>query len=129
MNRKPQPFDVVSSGTLRDSDLLESMLDTLEYYRPRKYKQLIAEGREVLDKFGDFGYLSYLLIDTPNDDTTEAELNEREQEIDSISWLLYESLWDAMDDIAPKDCSFCSHFGDGALLGFWPYEDSKLWED
>lgn len=114
MNTKPKPFDVISSGTLRDSDLLDAMLDTLETYRPVKYREMIAQGRGYLAKYGDFGYLSYIQGES--------------DELDSMSWLIYETLPRAMDDITPNDCYYGSHPGDGALIGFWPDEDSPLWE-
>jgi hypothetical protein len=101
------------------------MLDTLEYYRPRKYAELIAEGRAVLDKYPDFGYVSYLW---PKDDMTLDEIDKARDELESISWLIHEDLYNAMQDISPAGCSYGSHFGDGALMGFWPDEDSDLWE-
>ena len=117
MNKKPKPFDVISQATLRDSDLLRAMIETLELYRPVKYKDLISEGNEVLEKFGDFGYVSYLY-----------RSGEASTGFDDILWLINEDLYDAMQDISPAGCCYGSHPGDGALFGFWPFEDSELWE-
>ena len=117
MNAKPKSFDVISQATLRDSDLLQSMTSTLEYYRPKKYMKLIKESNLILKQYGDFGYISYI----QDGDIWTAEM-------DYISWLINEDLFDAMQDIAPAGCHFGSHPGDGALIGFWPFEDSSLWE-
>jgi hypothetical protein len=32
---------------------------------------------------------------------------------------IWENLFDAMNDIAPKDCYFGAHEGDGSDFGFW----------
>ena len=112
MNKKPDPFEVISSSTLRDSDLLEAYIAALELYRPIKYKNLIAEGRSILEKHGDFGYIGYLDEDLQ----------------DHLSWVIHEDFSSALDDIAPAGCYFGSHPGDGALIGFWPFEESPLWE-
>ena len=115
MNKKPQPFDIVSSGTLRDSDILDALLRVLECYRPVKYKDLIAKGREILDSYPDFGYASYLYDEV--DEST----------VDKLNWLINEELFYAMQDVAPSGCYYGSHPGDGALLGFWPPDESPLW--
>lgn len=123
MNRKPKPFDTVSSATLRDSDLLDAMLGVLEYYRPRKYADVIKQGRAAQEKFGnDFGYIGYLLSEG------HADTKATEEQADELQWLICETLYDCMNEIAPAGCSYGSHPGDGALFGFWPDEDSDLWE-
>jgi hypothetical protein len=123
MNSKPKAFDTVSTATLRDSDLLRAMLDTLKQYRPKKYADLIAEGEAVLEKFGDFGYIGYLQAG----ENLEVDMATPD-EMDNIEWLINEDLYDAMNDIAPAGTSYGSHPGDGALFGYWPDEDSDMWE-
>lgn len=123
MNAKPKPFDTVSSATLRDSDLMVAMLDTLEYYRPKKYANLIKKGNAIITKYGDFGYIGHLPYVASSDEGIPSS-----DELDDIDWFIHEDLWDAVQSIAPAGTSFCSHPGDGALFGFWPDEDSDLWE-
>jgi len=119
MNKKPQPFDIVSSGTLRDSDILDAMLSVLERYRPIKYKDLIAKGRDILDSYPDFGYISYCYDEV--DELIYPLL------IDELDWLINEDLFNAMQDVAPSGCYYGSNPGDASLLGFWPPDESPLW--
>ena len=126
MNKKPQPFDIVSSGTLRDSDLLDAMLRVLECYRPVKYKDLIAKGREFLEVYPDFGYISYFYeVDKLYPFLIVDELIY--PLIDELDWLINEDLFNAMQDVAPSGCYYGSNPGDASLLGFWPPDESPLW--
>jgi len=104
MNRKPQPNTSVSWGTLRDIDVLEALLDILIEYRPKKYKNIIKEGQDILEKMRN-------------------ENNHLNQE--EISWFINETLWDACNSIAPKECYFGAHFGDSANFGFWKFDKDE----
>ena len=86
----------VSCGTMREEDLIpcfESVLDgaDVDYSgnRPECVDALL-EGEELTDK-------------------------EREE----VGYYLNETLFDLMNDIAPPNCYFGSHPGDGCDYGFW----------
>ena len=38
-------------------------------------------------------------------------------------WILNETIWDAMNEIAPEGCYFGPHPGDGCDFGFWQSEE------
>lgn len=85
----------VSTGTLRDADLLASFADELESFHYRRYAKLISEARSLLD----------------NDP-------------DGIASDVVNELRDALDECAPSYLYFGASEGDGADFGWWPAMDS-----
>ena len=90
----------VISATLREQDLIpafEGVLDIagVEYDRPDSVDKLLL-GQEL----------------------TDAEWEE-------VGFYLNESLFDLLNEIAPKGTYFGSHPGDGADFGFWEEEDEE----
>lgn len=100
----------VSTGTLRDQDLLRAFADTLDsLLQPDMPDEsfLVCDARnqaDILDGENLFG----VLLD-------EAEIHAG----DVIS-----DLEDALQEFAPPYCRFGAHEGDGADFGFWPCVDS-----
>lgn len=96
---------LVSSGTLQLTDCASAWMAALE---------AINSLRDLPATNGlDSSDLELLAVAAAvPDDLAPAE-------IERLSWLVYESLFDALDSAAPIGFYFGSHPGDGALLGFW----------
>jgi len=88
------PLGSVSSGTLKQPDLVAAFAATLDDLEPRS--ALAAEAQEY------------------DPETAEPDVG---------NWLL-EELFEALDDLAPPYCYFGTVYGDGADFGFWPCIDA-----
>lgn len=104
MNTQRQIIGSVSSGTMREEDLIPRFMDALEELNPDKAKALMSEYAPMLER-----------LDT--DQLTEEDFEE-------CSYLLNEVLFDALNAEAPAYFYFGSHPGDGADYGFWLGEDT-----
>ena len=100
----------ISSGTLRDQDLLEAFAGELARLEPTfggqpsgPSTELIYEALELFELLDDDD-----LIGKPRG---EAEMRASE---------IIAELSDALDEYAPPYCYFGSTEGDGAEFGFWP---------
>lgn len=89
----------VSSATLREEDLIPAFEETLAEL------DITPERPESVNK----------LLNT-DDDLTD---DEREE----VALYLNETLFDALQNIAPRGCYFGAHPGDGADFGFWSVDD------
>jgi len=89
MANHPFPLGSVSSGTLKQSDLIAAFAAALDDLQPGS--ALAAEAQEY------------------DPETAEP---------DKGNWLL-EELFEALDEIAPPYCYFGTVDGDGANFGFW----------
>jgi hypothetical protein len=99
----------ISSGTMREEDLIPCFLDTLEQLNPAKAASIRGKYASVLDMLG-------------NEDATEEE---REASLD-----LLELLFDELQNVSPPYFYFGSHPGDGADYGFWLSEEfEELFKD
>ncbi len=94
----------LSWGTMREIDLIPAFCDFLQEQGPRKYKAIIAEGREWENVLRN---------------AEEGNYNLSADEQENISLYLNEELWDAVDSESPTGYSFCSSEGDGSDYGFW----------
>lgn len=97
----------VSEATLRSQDLLPKMLDALKEVAPEAHQQLMVPA------CGFAAVPAHALEDE------DAEWWDSEE----CSWLLNETLFDALNEHAPEGYCFGSHEGDGACFGFWKIEE------
>lgn len=91
----------VSWGTHRPDDLIPKFMAVLKEYGKEAYDKYVSENPEVEDW-------------KKLDDETKG-------------WVVDE-LFDLLDGIAPEDCYFGAHPGDGADFGFWQVDESKCKE-
>lgn len=96
----------VSEATMRPEDLIPAFTEVLEQYWPEKAK-------ELADEYSDI----YAAMDG-DDDVYLSEL-------DGTDWLL-DSLFDALEEIAPDGFTFGAHPGDGSDYGFWAVSHCAL---
>lgn len=97
----------ISHGTMRECDLIPTFMDTLRDYSPARAAAITDEyGAAFIERCSTEDGLDYSLIN----------------EMDRQSWLL-ESLFDALDDIAPDGHYFGAIEGDGSDYGFWATDE------
>ena len=101
--------EVVSTATLQESHLLQSIGEVLD---------TIQETRSIARRC--FAGVRYCRMIESRKYGTEDYHNARFL----VSDFLNNEAWDAMNEVAPEGTSFTSHEGDGALFGFWQYEES-----
>ena len=114
MKNRTYIFGTISHGTMRDVDLLDSFSSALEHlstsnYEYQKYKDIIKEARRYrnfLIKHEDKLYKPY-------------HKKMRDSIFETVSYLINEDLFDALNEFAPPNHYFGSHPGDGSDYGFW----------
>ena len=94
----------VSAGTMRLQDTLPAILDAIGKYCPTEYEQLL------LMPFGP------IPAHAMEDD--DAEWWDSEAPV-----FLFEDWSDLLDSVAPEGYYFGAHPGDGACMGFFPFEE------
>jgi hypothetical protein len=107
----------VSWGTMREQDVFPAIMSVLEEYHPEAYNSIL----DAIEEETGLTY-DYLLGDTDTEGNHDPELALKAWHSEFMSWIINEDAWDAMQDIAPEDCYFGSHVGDGCDYGFWPVE-------
>ena len=95
----------LSHATMRSQDLIPCFMEFLKVHANDRYLMVIKEYNLIEDFFW------------PDD---EHEFWDSE---DSV-YLLNETLFAHLNEIAPEGFSFGSHEGDGSSYGFWKYEDN-----
>lgn len=101
-------FGSISSGTMREEDLLQAFSEELDYQLSRQphsfkrapYRALIREANKIL-----------------------AAIANGTDSRDDGSYDLAMELYDALGEFAPPLAYFGAHPGDGADYGFWLHED------
>ncbi len=95
-SKQVKPGTVIH-GTLRSEDLIPAFFSELLAYDP-------DAAAVILDNFPDY------LGDEPDPNCYLSE---------DTNWL-FDKLFDALNDVAPKGHYFGAHPGDGSDFGFWP---------
>lgn len=118
MKKRTYVFGSVSHGTVRDTDLLESFSDTLEYLAKKnneyqKYKDIIQEAK----RYRNFLIRHKNKLYKPHHEKMRAFI------LETVSCIINEDLFNALDKFAPIHHYFGSHPGDGADYGFWLSEN------
>jgi len=93
-----------------------------EFKLDRSYEGFVVSSDTL--KTGDLidSFMYFLEnVNYPGMKELEQELEDCTSEQDE-DWFLNETLFDAMEDIAPPGCFFGAHPGDGACFGFWTEE-------
>jgi len=114
MKKRTYIFGTISYGTMRNVDLLDNFSDTLEYlstsnYEYKKYKDIIKKAR----RYRDF------LIEYEDMLWKDHHKKIRESIFETVSYIINEDLFDALNNFAPPYFYFGSYSGDGSYYGFW----------
>lgn len=109
----------VSTGTLRDEDLIPRFTLLLEELHPEKAAALKATYEDVYTHLAAGKSLAEVTYDHAQP-LTDAQIDEPSME-ESASWLMTE-LFEELEACAPDGHRFGGHEGDGADFGFWELE-------
>lgn len=113
----------VSRATLRHCDLIQAFEDFLN--EESKITVIMSADQIVPEYVKHVDRPDCIFLDVMEDDDLETMIdNLNEDDMMQISFYI-EELCDLLEDIAPDDCYFGSHVGDGSDFGFWMLE--ALW--
>ena len=101
----------VSSGTMRDQDLVPEFLKFLAGVTGKSIPELI-EGESLGVQAAIFCWLMGV-------DDIELDDTQREE----MSYFLNEDLFEQLNEVAPEGFYFGSHPGDGSDFGFWEVDN------
>ena len=109
MSKKQVDFTgSVSEATMRPQDVLPAIMDILSQYHLDAYTNIAT----IIED--EFNATYFSLLDNENHSVWESE---------TMSYLINEDAWNAMQEIAPEGHYFGSHPGNGSDYGFWPVEE------
>lgn len=109
----------LSWGTMRTCDLYPDFMSFLEEHDKGSAARIREEYKDVIEK-----------LDAAIEDNHNSSIYSGTEYVEDEEFLL-ESLFDALNDIAPEYCYFGSSEGDGSDYGFWQidYIDGDVSED
>ena len=102
----------LSSATMRSEDLIPTFIDFLE---------TVADQCEITDEVEELKVEVDKLEFEENPSYGTYYTDESQED---ASWILNESIWDMLNQIAPDFTYFGAHPGDGACYGFWTDDES-----
>ena len=111
----------VSEATMLSRDLVPKFMFILAQYHPDAYDTIMGE---IQEEFG----LQYADLHECNalcdcDEYLKCVSHSGIWESEAMSYILNETIWDAMQEIAPDGYYFGAHPGDGCDYGFWQCEE------
>lgn len=102
----------VSWGTMREADLAPKFMEVLEVLEPDRAKEIRADYEDVFTAVeAADGWDAYMDAHAFDSDVLE-----------TVGYLVWEALYDALNDCAPDGWYFGNTEGDGSDYGFWPCE-------
>jgi len=114
---------VLSDGTLKDQDLINSCLTFLGTVAKKCQivRKVVYINKEVyvlnVDEHG--AYLTEDKVLSPNLKAQGVPISEAFTSQELAWWIFNEDMFDLLNEIAPVGCRFGAHEGDGACFGFW----------
>jgi len=117
--RKLEPFYEgysVSHGTLVPEQITEAIFDFIDN------KGLDADLKTELE---DIKHEMSFYIDFETFYRYETLMNADEAD-NNFSSLVFEDLFDFMNNLAPDGTSFRAHIGDGSDFGYWAWDDDEI---
>jgi hypothetical protein len=112
------PIGTISHGTMRDQDLLESFANELEYLA--KINNVLPNYIELINESNRY---AEFLREYENQLWKPHHVKIRNSILDTISFIINEDLFDALNSFAAPYMYFGSHVGDGSDYGFWIMEN------
>lgn len=109
----------LSYATMKEIDLIDAFAPFIEEHNPVGYETIkddVKKAQELLS-------FDMPVFGQKDNDNVISDSN-----LDMIAWLVNESLFDLLNEIAPDDCYFGSHPGDGSDYGFWQVEEEFCFE-
>lgn len=111
MSKKLASIGSISSGTMREEDLIPAFLEELKRLTSKtRFKQICA------------GWVKDVIRPLEKHEETGEALCD--SWFEDAGYFLNNVLFDALQEFAPPFVYFSSHPGDGADYGFWPDLDS-----
>ena len=117
MKNRTYIFGTISHGTMRNVDLLDSFSNALEYLAKKNkeidYISICIDARR---------YRNFLI---KHEDKLYKPHHKkmRDSIFETVSYIINEDLFNALNKFTPPNHYFGSHPGDGADYGFWSSED------
>ena len=105
----------ISSGTMREEDLIPAFMEALESVDMARATSLRADS--------DYAKV-FTVLDAGLWDSLDRDIASHAKLLDLASCLVNEDLPEALNDYCPSYTYFGSHPGDGADYGVWTDEDS-----
>jgi hypothetical protein len=105
----------VSWGTMREADLAPKFMEVLEVLDPDRAKEIRAEYEDLFTAVEEAGGWDEFM----DEHAFDSDVRE------TVGYLVWEALYDALNDCAPDGMYFGNTEGDGSDYGFWALEPEE----